>query len=208
MTTAAKSRPADGGLRAMTELLARREAWVDLRAALASGRSGTIDGGCGSSAALATTALAVDVPGTMLVVVPNAADVEPWVNDLESFAGARPPTFEAWEGWPVNANKGKLDSTTTARLKLLQQLATDPPKVVIAAIAAVCQPVPPRADLAARGRTLTPGEVVDPDELAEGLVGRGYKRVEAVEYAGEFARRGGICDIFPPDAADPVRLEF
>src|SRR5205823_14184392 len=45
-------------------------------------------------------------------------------------------------------------------------------------------------------------------ELAEWLVGSGYKRVDAVEYPGEFSRRGGICDVFPPDSADPVRLEF
>src|SRR5204863_3723663 len=73
---------------------------------------------------------------------------------------------------------------------------------------AVIQPVPERADLAARGRKLTTGEVVDPSELAEWLVASGYKRIEAVEYPGEFSRRGGICDVFPPDATDPVRLEF
>src|SRR5437764_920871 len=44
--------------------------------------------------------------------------------------------------------------------------------------------------------------------LAEWLVANGYKRVEAVEYPGEFGRRGGICDVFPPDAPDPVRVEF
>jgi transcription-repair coupling factor (superfamily II helicase) len=79
---------------------------------------------------------------------------------------------------------------------------------VIATIAALCQPVPGRADLAASGRKLTTGEVVDPTELAEWLVASGYKRVDAVEYPGEFSRRGGICDVFPPDAPDPVRLEF
>ena len=75
-------------------------------------------------------------------------------------------------------------------------------------MAAVVQPVPPRADLAARGRRLPVGDALDPDELAEWLVANGYKRVEAVEYPGEFGRRGGIFDLFPPDAADPVRLEF
>ena len=29
-----------------------------------------------------------------------------------------------------------------------------------------------------------------------------------VEVAGEFALRGGILDVFPLDAAEPVRLEF
>src|SRR5688572_28373932 len=199
MTAAAKPAPAGAGLRALPDLLARSEGWAALRAALAAGQSGTVDGAWGSSAALASAALAADTPGTLLVVVPNAADVELWVNDLGSFTGAHSATFEAWEGWPVHPHKGKLDPTTTVRLRLLQQLATDPPKVVITAIAAVCQPVPPRADLAARGRTLAPSEVIDPDELAAWLVEKGYKRVEAVEYPGEFARRGGICDIFPPD---------
>src|SRR5439155_20447673 len=93
-------------------------------------------------------------------------------------------------------------------LRLLQELTRDPPKVVVTTIAAVCQPVPERADLAARGRKIAAGETVDPSELAEWLVANGYKRVDAIEYPGEFARRGGICDIFPPDAPDPLRLEF
>ncbi len=29
-----------------------------------------------------------------------------------------------------------------------------------------------------------------------------------VQYPGEFAVRGGIVDVFPPDAEDPVRIEF
>src|SRR5205823_12650534 len=93
-------------------------------------------------------------------------------------------------------------------LRSLQSLLQAAPKVVVCCVAAVCQPVPERADLAARGRTITASEIVEPSELAEWLVANGYKRVDAVEYPGEFSRRGGICDIFPPDAPDPVRFEF
>jgi transcription-repair coupling factor (superfamily II helicase) len=75
-------------------------------------------------------------------------------------------------------------------------------------MAAVVQPVPPRDDLATSGRRLKVGDALDPDEFGRWLVENGYKRVEAVEFPGEFGRRGGICDLFPPDAADPVRLEF
>src|SRR5206468_7233762 len=70
------------------------------------------------------------------------------------------------------------------------------------------QPVPARAELAARGRSLRAGATVDVDELAEWLVERGYKRVDAVELPGEFSRRGGIFDIFSPDAEAPYRLEL
>jgi len=207
--TATVEAPPEAGLRALPGLLAASEGWAAVRAALAAGRSGTIDGAWGSSGALAAASLAADTPGTLLVVVPNTADVSPWVEDITSFGGMRPAIFEAWETWPVPLNKaGKLDPTTSSRLRLLQELMTQPPKVVVATMAAVCQPVPERADLAARGRKLTAGEVVEPSELAEWLVANGFKRVDAVEYPGEFSRRGGICDVFPPDAADPVRLEF
>ena len=208
MTTATVAAPADAGLRALPDLLHAAEGWAALRAALAAGRSGTIDGAWGSAASLATAAIATDTPGTLLVVVPNPTDVPLWVEDIASFTGTRPTVFEAWEAWPVPSHKGKLDPTTTARLRLLQQLQLDPPKVVVCGVSAVCQPVPARADLTTRGRAITAGEIVEPTELAEWLVASGYKRVDAVEYPGEFSRRGGICDVFPPDAPDPVRFEF
>ena len=150
MTTATLAAPADAGLRALPDLLHAAEGWAGLRAALAAGRSGTIDGAWGSSASLAAAALATDVSGTLLVVVPNPQDVPSWVEDIASFNGTRPVVFEAWEAWPVTSNKGKLDPTTTSRLRLLQQLQLDPPKVVVCCVAAVCQPVPKRADLASR----------------------------------------------------------
>src|SRR5438067_5714709 len=134
MTTATTEAPAGVGLRALGKLLTASEGWAGLRAALAAGRSGTVDGAWGSSAALAAAALAADTPGTLLVVLPSPADLEAWAEDLHSFTGTRPAVFEAWEGWPVPPNKGKLDSTATSRLRLLRDLATDPPKVVVTTI--------------------------------------------------------------------------
>jgi len=208
MTTATLEAPADAGLRALPALLQNGEGWGELRSALVANRSGTIDGAWGSSASLAAAALAIDAPSTLLVVVPNPTDIEPWREDIVTFTDTKPAVFEAWETWPVANSKGKLDPTTTSRLRLLQSLLHDAPKVVVCCAAAVCQPVPERADLAARGRLITTGDIVEPSELAEWLVANGYKRVDAVEYPGEFSRRGGICDIFPPDSPDPVRFEF
>src|SRR4029077_18325912 len=57
-------------------------------------------------------------------------------------------------------------------------------------------------------RVLRVGEQIEPDDLAAWLVGHGYQFSEAVELPGEFSRRGGIVDVFPPDADAPYRLEF
>ena len=52
------------------------------------------------------------------------------------------------------------------------------------------------------------GDSTAPEDLAAWLVEHGFQRMEAVELPGEFSRRGGILDIFSPDAETPYRLEF
>ncbi|MBR5602008.1 MAG: hypothetical protein IKW24_05205, partial [Clostridia bacterium] len=61
---------------------------------------------------------------------------------------------------------------------------------------------------------------IDPDDLARRLIEAGYARVDMVDGAGQFARRGGIIDIFPPmgtfvdedgkdvDGSYPLRIEL
>src|ERR1700683_3270138 len=46
------------------------------------------------------------------------------------------------------------------------------------------------------------------DQFLHHLAGVGYERLETVESPGEFAVRGGIVDVFSPEAPAPVRLEF
>ncbi len=46
------------------------------------------------------------------------------------------------------------------------------------------------------------------EQVLAHLARAGYVRTELVEMPGEFAVRGGILDIFPPEAARPVRIEL
>ncbi len=184
------------------------EGWSGLRSAVAAGESGAIDGAWGSAAAVAVAALAADAPGPVLVVVPGPQAVGPWAEDLAGFAGTRPSIFPANESWPPSPVRGRISPETSQRLRLLQELLTANPRVILTSIAGVIQPVPPRSDLSSSGRQIVAGKPVDPDELAVWLVANGYKRVDSVEFPGEFGRRGGILDVFPPDTPDPIRLEF
>lgn len=47
-----------------------------------------------------------------------------------------------------------------------------------------------------------------PEALVERLVTLGFVRVDMVESAGQFSRRGGIIDVWGEAEADPVRIEF
>jgi len=55
---------------------------------------------------------------------------------------------------------------------------------------------------------LKPGDEVSLGDLAEHLTAIGYERVEPVVEVGQFSWRGGIADVFPPEALNPVRIEF
>jgi len=199
------TRPALQGLADLGRLLAAQDDFQSVLAALKRGRSATLDGAWGSSAALALGTLALDAPATVLVVLAHPRDVDAWAADLASFSGVAPAVFPASE-----ANLAKLvDEAASQRLRLLRALQNDsPPRLVVTTIQALIQPVPARDTLAATARGLRRGDTVDLDDLAGWLVANGYRPVEAVELPGEFSRRGGILDAFSPDADAPVRLEL
>ncbi len=56
--------------------------------------------------------------------------------------------------------------------------------------------------------TLKVDEEIPLSDLAQHLESIGYERREPVEMTGEYSIRGGILDVFPAEAAKPVRVEF
>jgi transcription-repair coupling factor (superfamily II helicase) len=56
--------------------------------------------------------------------------------------------------------------------------------------------------------TLRAGDEVPLDDLLAHLESIGYERREPVELVGEYSVRGGILDVFPPEAPQPVRIDF
>ena len=61
------------------------------------------------------------------------------------------------------------------------------------------------ADLA---RVLRRGETFDLETLLEHLNTVGYSATDVVEMPGHYAARGGILDVYSPEADRPVRDEF
>jgi len=55
---------------------------------------------------------------------------------------------------------------------------------------------------------LAEGEELDVQATLQALVENGFVRTDLVGEAGEFAFRGGILDLFPPNEARPVRVEL
>lgn len=98
--------------------------------------------------------------------------------------------------------------TDRERLSVLcRVLRSEAVTVVTTPYAALQYTMPPHIldGLAVR---LEMGDSFPPDELAERLCAMGFARVDAVDGVGQFARRGGIFDLYPAGVKAPVRLEF
>lgn len=94
------------------------------------------------------------------------------------------------------------------RIGTLSKLLEGDFSVVVTTLqAAAVYTVPPEV-LRQRFLHLQLGSRIDTAELVCAAAAAGYIRVDAVEAAGQFALRGGIFDVFPPDAAAPYRIEL
>ncbi len=80
--------------------------------------------------------------------------------------------------------------------------------VVVTTLPALLQSVPSPESLEGDKRILQSGKQVDLDGLRKWLIEAGYHATSSVQLPGEFAMRGGIFDIYPPDEPMPVRVEL
>jgi len=196
-----------GRLTDLPTLVERAEDFAFLLAALRQGLSATVDGAWGSAAALTASMLGRHAPGTLLIVLAHPRDLDGWVGDLQSFSGSTPSIFSAWDDMPGEAT-GESE-IAGQRLRILKALASPaPPRILLATIQALMQPVPDRDQWQSNRRNLRAGQTATLDDLSGWLLDRHYRRTEVVEAPGEFSLRGGIFDVFSFDAENPARLEF
>ena len=154
----------------------------------------------------------------VLVVTPTGAAADQLAHDLEAFidggrGAGHVDVFPAWETLPFERVSPET-STMGHRLRLLWRLGGgssgemgERPDIVVAPIKAVLQRLGPWRT-AARPVELAKGHRVNVEELVGQLVAMGYRRESIVEHRGELAVRGGIVDIFPSTADEPIRVDL
>jgi transcription-repair coupling factor (superfamily II helicase) len=99
--------------------------------------------------------------------------------------------------------------TTAERVQILSRLAEDgpaPPLVVLSARAALDLLEAPERFRSA-SRVLRVGDQVGLGRLIEAWLAGGYEPTPLVDGPGQFSRRGGILDVFPP-GGPPCRIEL
>src|SRR6201996_6072409 len=94
------------------------------------------------------------------------------------------------------------------RAATLWKIATGAASVVIAPVEAAAMRFFSASYYADLARILRRGEEIDIDALITHLTSVGYSAVDVVEMPGQYTRRGGILDVYSPEADRPVRIEF
>lgn len=106
---------------------------------------------------------------------------------------------------PVEGISGEF---VCGRLAALSDVINGSCKVVSASIEAVMQPVIPKVQLENISLSLSVGKTIELMEFTRKLLNMGYVRADTVEGQGQFAVRGAIVDVFPPQAVNPIRIEL
>lgn len=111
--------------------------------------------------------------------------------------------------WGENTRRERLAALTTlASTYIPGAKETKSPSVITASIRAVMARTMPRRDFIKSTHILRQGQGVGPSELIAHWVKLGYQPTTTVVAPGQFARRGGILDIWPPDEELPTRIDF
>lgn len=197
--------------RDLVALLSLDDSLIQVREALRRGESATMDGAWGGAKGLALAALAAANPPLLVVVVPHASDVDPMAEDLRTFAASVPIVLPALEELGSANRIPSLGSEEAfgRRLAVLKTLAgPHPPSILVSSMASLLQPIPTQERIQKNTRVLERGASTSLDDLLAWLTRHGWERRDAVEIPGEFSLRGGILDLYPLDANDPLRVEW
>ncbi len=210
-----------GRLLGLAETLRTHSGFVEVVASLREGHGGTIGGTWGSSSALTAAALSESLaatlttaPGMLVVVLPHAADADSFADDLSLFTSSPIALLPALES--LNDEPAANDPVASARLSLVKRLtmpSDDPslptvPAIIVTSIQALLAPLADPREIEASTRRLEVEGRLDPAELADWLIARGWQATSAIDTPGTFARRGGIIDLFAIDWDRPVRVEL
>ncbi len=90
----------------------------------------------------------------------------------------------------------------------LWRMATHPVPITITPVASALLRLESREFYHQLALSLRNGEEVSLEDVVAHLRSIGYEQRDPVEMVGEFSVRGGILDVFPPEAEQPVRVEF
>jgi len=149
-----------------------------------------------------------------IVIVDSGARAETMIEPLRYFLRAASGSEDAhavllpglgglpWSDLPIHPE------ILETRALALWRFVTGQAQVLLAPVSAAMLRYRAAENYAALARTVEQATVLPLEDLVRHLQATGHERTEMVETPGQFAYRGGIVDVFPPEAPRPVRIEL
>jgi transcription-repair coupling factor (superfamily II helicase) len=170
-----------------------------------------VAGTWGSFAPLLALHIHEQLKKPILYISPHLDDADNVVDDLIAFEGKN---IETLPGWAGEEFVDTADETGSARARLVLKLFDKKSGGIISASTqSLMQPVPKPQKLLEKGLLLATGKQLEMEKACAWLIDNGFENVAQIDLPGQFAKRGGIIDIFAPVTAQSnqpqaVRVEF
>lgn len=167
-----------------------------------------VEGTWGAFARLLAAYISKTLKRPILYVCAHIDDADKACDDLQTFGAERIEALPAWEG-PEEAADAT-DEIRAERLRVVSGICPGSSEekegrplrgrqiIIPASVQALCQGVPKAQSIQDSLLRLGVEGRVSPEQIAGWLVDNGFERVEQIDLPGQFARRGGIVDIYAP----------
>jgi transcription-repair coupling factor (superfamily II helicase) len=192
------------------DLWAKYAPFRDLAGHVANGETTRIavTGLSGSSDAFLIRALSKQSERPLLIVTRHTEEANDIYDDLTTlFESGRVGHYPSRQILPYDF-RAPVGEIMGRRIDALAGLLDRSLSVVVCPLRALMEPTIPVSVLTRSRVNVRVGDTVDLDDLTDRLVHLGFQRVPLVEEVGDFARRGGLIDLFTPGSDAPIRIEF
>lgn len=146
-----------------------------------------------------------DVP--IVAITPDEATSIRLAQDLTTLLGEKVLPYPARDYVLLDVD-GASREFEHQRIGVLSSLLRGDCRIVTVSIEAAAQLTMPRNILQESTLEINRDHSYNMEDVIGQLSAMGYQRCDQVEGVCQFARRGGILDIFPPNSPDPIRVEF
>ncbi len=194
--------------RAIIEPLMRLDGMATFMNRFQHTKKGEVVGTVDASKAQLICALAQQAQTQPVIITQDEVSAKKLYEDIQFFYDTQEVyLYPARDILFYNADVHSMD-ITAERMKIIEALLLKKDVIVIIPAAALLNPLSPKETWLAYQKTLEEGGVVDIKLLGQYFLEVGYERVAKVEGMGQYAIRGGIVDIYPPNATTPYRIEL
>ncbi len=132
-----------------------------------------------------------------------------WIKSPRYLFAEPNPLFYEQASWSATTRRERLQTLTALaahHLPFVEKPETPP--IVIASARSLMTRTMPRRDYLKACKKLSVGQDEKSDLLLRSWSEMGYQRVNTVLEPGQFSKRGGILDVWPPAEKLPIRLDF